>query len=102
MQAVISHDSDMIALFQIPVQIRELCKNGSVNVYRFEDVIASKSCGLGRFTSGQLLVTCILAGCDMISSVKGVGMIKACELMSACKKSEKVHSRYSSMFSNTV
>lgn len=67
--------------------------HGSLDAYRFDDVVAVRDRGMGKFSPDQMLEIFILARCDVLPSINNVGMKKAVAYTLRLNSYEKVEGR---------
>ena len=88
--AVVTEDSDLIA-YGCPRVITKLKHdNGHAKEIRYNDVRLLPEPRLAEFTDEMFQLMCVVAGCDYVKSVCGVGIKKAYEVVSKCRTVEKV------------
>ncbi len=101
---VITEDSDLLtfgakkvlsiySLFTLisPIQVLfKLDKDGNGKEIALENLAATSSLKFSNFTHDMFRWTCMLAGCDYLPSVSGLGIKKAHNLVSKLRNVERV------------
>jgi exonuclease-1 len=76
--AVVTEDSDMVP-YGVPCVVFKLDRTGNGRMLRLADVLARSD--MRGFTQGMVCQACILAGCDYLPSVSGMGIRTAIKLV---------------------
>eukprot|EP00906_Rhabdomonas_costata_P031870 RCo044963 len=79
-QGVVTEDSDLIAL-QNPCTLLKMDRFGAGVSIRFEEVVGNADAGFAQFSAEMVLRACILAGCDYLPSLPGIGVKTAQKLV---------------------
>ncbi|CAI8594959.1 unnamed protein product [Vicia faba] len=89
--AVITEDSDLIA-FGCPAVIFKMDREGNGERIELEKVFSAESCKPSFRSFDMKLFTgmCVLAGCDFLPSVPGIGVARAHALVSKYQKIDRV------------
>eukprot|EP01116_Phalansterium_solitarium_P015435 TRINITY_DN3410_c0_g1_i3.p1 TRINITY_DN3410_c0_g1~~TRINITY_DN3410_c0_g1_i3.p1 ORF type:complete len:756 (-),score=230.11 TRINITY_DN3410_c0_g1_i3:137-2404(-) len=87
--AVITEDSDLLA-YGCPRVIFKMDKFGQGREIRFGDLGSSENPSFVNFTIDMFRHTCIMAGCDYLDSIPGLGIKKAHGFMKKYKSVERV------------
>eukprot|EP00877_Chromochloris_zofingiensis_P012929 jgi/Chrzof1/7890/Cz02g40050.t1 len=88
--AVITEDSDLLA-YACPRVLFKLDKMGMGEQVIMEDLMHCQGFSMLGFSHDTFLQMCILAGCDFLPSLPGIGMKKAHQQMRKYKNFTKVH-----------
>jgi exonuclease-1 len=77
---IITEDSDLIAL-ETPCTLFKMDKFGTGTQIRFEDLARCDDMSFLHFTPEMVLTVCIMAGCDYLPSLSGIGFKTAYKLV---------------------
>ncbi|KAK9820784.1 hypothetical protein WJX74_002931 [Apatococcus lobatus] len=88
-QGVITEDSDLLA-YGCPRVLYKMDKNGEGQLICLEDLSMSRDPSFVGFTHDMFVETCILAGCDFVKALPGIGIKKAHAQMKRLKAINKV------------
>jgi len=81
---VITEDSDLIPYGASPILFK-MNSYGEGDEYRKEYLANNRDLNFSQFTDDMLIRMCILAGCDYLSSLKGIGIKKAYNIVKECR-----------------
>eukprot|EP00850_Spirogloea_muscicola_P004486 SM000019S05030 [mRNA] locus=s19:514785:519016:- [translate_table: standard] len=88
-EVVITEDSDLLA-YGCPKVLFKMDKTGQGLEIQYSQIVRASELNFTNFTHQMFLETCILSGCDYLSSLQGMGVKRAHGLMRRFKSYDKV------------
>eukprot|EP00850_Spirogloea_muscicola_P020297 SM000212S06890 [mRNA] locus=s212:77575:81778:- [translate_table: standard] len=88
-EVVITEDSDLLA-YGCPKVLFKMDKMGQGLEIQYSQIVRASELNFTNFTHQMFLETCILSGCDYLSSLQGMGVKRAHGLMRRFKSYDKV------------
>ena len=89
---VVTEDSDLV-VYGAKRILFKMDKHGAAQLYCESSRGSIDSPSMRGFTNEDFVYMCILAGCDMLPSMPGMGIKKAAHLLSTYKKIDRVFNR---------